>query len=597
LHPVAKTWRLLPHDPLAIGRLAAELAVAPAVAQLLLNRGVADPAAARRFLDAPLTGLHPPETLPGAARAADVLWEAVRQKQKIVVYGDYDTDGVTGTAILYEALRLLDADADYYVPNRLEEGYGLNCEALRKLAEEGARCVITVDCGVASIEEAREARRLGLTLLVTDHHAAPHAALQYWAECEFHPVHPRLRDGDRDAPFPLAPFADLSGAGVAFKVAWLLCQRACGGDKVTAPLREFLLDAVGLATLGLVADVMPLVEENRTLVRHGLHRLPRAANIGVKALLAAAGLGDGKAVRAEDVAFRLAPRLNAAGRLGLARMVVELLTTREPERAQKLAEYLEDQNKKRQALERDIIRQAKELLERSPWRDAPALVLASDGWHPGVIGIVAGRLADQFARPTLVIAVRGEGSAVGSGRSVPGFALHEALRHCDDHLLSHGGHAAAAGFRILPDRVDAFRERFCEYAARHFPAGPPAPVLTLDAELPLSTLTPGLLAQIDRLEPYGASNPRPRFLAAELQVVGEPRRIGGGERHLTFRVRQGTASLRAIAWGLGDRAEELMAAGGHCCVAFTPRINEWNGYRSIELEVIDFQPGPRARLG
>jgi single-stranded-DNA-specific exonuclease len=296
------------------------------------------------------------------------------------------------------------------------------------------------------------------------------------------------------------------------------------------------------------------------------------------------------------VAFKLAPRLNAAGRLGLARMVVELLTTRDPDRAQKLAEYLEEQNKKRQTLEREIVRQAREMLEQSAWRDAPALVLASSDWHPGVIGIVAGRLADQFARPALVIAVRGDG-AVGSGRSVPGFALHEALRHCSDHLLSHGGHAAAAGFRILPDKVDAFREHFCAYAAQHFPAGPPAPALVLDAELPLSALTSGLIAQIDRLEPYGAQNPRPRFLAAELQVVGEPRRIGGGERHLTFRVRQGTTSLRAIAWGMGERAEELMSAEGRCCLAFTPRVNEWNGYRSIELEVLDFQPGPRATLG
>jgi single-stranded-DNA-specific exonuclease len=596
LHPVAKTWRLLPHDPDAIARLAADLGVAPAVAQLLRNRNVTDPAEARRFLDAPLTGLHPPETLPGAARAADLLWQAVQQKQKIVVYGDYDADGVTGTAILAEALRLLDADVDYYVPNRLEEGYGLNCEALVKLAADGARVVVTVDCGVASVAEAREARRLGLTLVVTDHHAAPPAALQFWAACEFHPVHPKLRDGDGATPFPLAPFADLSGAGVALKVAWLLCQRACGGEKVTPRLREFLLDAVGLATLGLIADVMPLVGENRTLVRHGLHRLRRSANLGVTALLAAAGLAEVQAVRAEDVAFKLAPRLNAAGRLGLARMVVELLTTRDPDRAQKLAEYLEDQNRKRQTLEREVVRQAREMLDGSAWRDAPALVLASDGWHPGVIGIAAGRLADQFARPALVIALR-DGQAVGSGRSVPGFALHEALRHCDDELVSHGGHAAAAGFRLHPDRVDAFRERFCAYAARHFPAGPPAPVLVLDAELPLIALTPGLLAQIDRLEPYGAANPRPRFLAAELQVVGEPRRIGGGERHLSFRVRQGAASLRAVAWGLGDRAEELMSAGGQCCLAFTPRINEWNGYRSVELEVTDFRPGRQARLG
>jgi single-stranded-DNA-specific exonuclease len=589
VHPVVKTWRLLPHDPDTIARLAAALGVAPAVAQLLQNRKITDPTAARAFLDAPLSGLHAPETLPGAARAADQLWEAVQRKDRIFVYGDYDADGVTGTAILAEALRLVDGDVEYYVPNRLEEGYGLNCDALRTLAAGGARCVVTVDCGVASVAEAEEARRLGLTLLVTDHHAAPPAAVRYWADRDTAPVHPNLPGG-------AAPFADLSGAGVALKVAWLVCQRACGGEKVTPRLREFLLDAVGLATLGLIADVMPLVGENRTLVRYGLHRLRQSDNVGVKALLAAAGLAEVRAVRAEDVAFKLAPRLNAAGRLGLARMVVELLTTRDPDRAQKLAEFLEDQNRKRQTLEREISRQAREMLAASGWRDAPALVLAATDWHPGVIGIVAGRLAEQFARPALVIALT-NGQAVGSGRSVPGFPLHEALRHCGDELLTHGGHAAAAGFRLHPDRVDAFRERFCAYAARHFPAGPPAPELVLDAELPLSALTSGLLAQIDRLEPYGAGNPRPRFLAAELQVVGEPRRIGGGERHLSFRVRQGGATIRAVAWGLGDRAEDLMSADGQCCVAFTPRINEWNGYRSVEMEVVDFQPGPQARLG
>jgi len=214
-----------------------------------------------------------------------------------------------------------------------------------------------------------------------------------------------------------------------------------------------------------------------------------------------------------------------------------------------------------------------------------------------VIGIVAGRLAEQLGRPVLLIAAKTEGACPGSGRSIPGFKLHEALAHCTEHLVSHGGHAAAAGFRVLPDRIDRFRERFCEFAARHFPSGPPAPSLTLDAEVPLSSLTPGLLAQIDRLEPYGAANPRPRFLAADLEIVGEPRRIGGGERHLTFRVKPGSTSLRCIAWGMGERLDELLSGERRCCLATTPKINDWNGYRAVELEVADFQPGPVALLG
>ena len=232
-----------------------------------------------------------------------------------------------------------------------------------------------------------------------------------------------------------------------------------------------------------------------------------------------------------------------------------------------------------------------------PHRDVPALVLAADDWHAGVIGIVAGRLAEQLGRPVLLVVLRADGIGSGSGRSVPGFALHEAPACCRENLVSHGGHAAAAGFRILPERIDDFRDQFCAYAARHFPAGPPVPTLTLDAEVPLSSLTAGLLAQIDRLEPYGAANPRPKFLAADLEIVGDPRKIGGGERHLTFRVRQGTTALRCIAWGMADRLDELLSVERRVCVAATPKINEWNGYRAVELEVVDFQAGPTAVLG
>ncbi|MFO0807376.1 MAG: single-stranded-DNA-specific exonuclease RecJ [Gemmataceae bacterium] len=586
---VAKQWRLLPHDEASIQRLAAELGIAPVVAQLLLNRGYRDPAAARDFLAAPLSALHPPDSLPGAPRAAALLWDAVCAGDKIVVYGDYDADGVTSTAILWQALRLVGGDATYYVPNRLEEGYGLNCDALRKIADSGAKWVVTVDCGVASVTEVVEADRLGLRLIVTDHHAVSRAALQFWQARDWHPVHPKLRDGDF-APFPLAPFGELSGSGVAFKLAWLIGQRASGGDKVSPKLRDFLMDALGLATIGLIADVMPLTGENRTFVRHGLKRLDSSSNLGVKALVQRAGIDTTKPLRAEDVAFRLAPRLNAAGRLGLAGMVVELLTTVQPEKAQTLAEFLEEQNRQRQSIEREIVREAREMIAAATCRDAPALVLASPQWHPGVVGIVAGRLAEQFGRPALLIAIR-DGIATGSGRSVPGFVLHEALRACSDELIGHGGHAAAAGFRLDPSRIDAFRERFSAVAAAHFPSGPPRPTLNLDAELPLSALTTGLVKALSALEPFGAGNPRPLMFSGDLQVVGEPRKMGGGERHLNFRVRQGGTTLRCVAWSMAERIEELMSEGGRVAIVYTPRINEWNGYTSVELDITDFRAG------
>jgi single-stranded-DNA-specific exonuclease len=598
LRTTAKTWHLLPHDRGAIERLARELHISPIAAQLLLNRGLAEPAQARRFLDAPLDGLHAPERLPGAAEAAGRLLAAVRAGRRLCVYGDYDTDGITGTAILWRLLRQLGAAADFYVPNRLEEGYGLHHDALRRIARSGASLVVTVDCGIGSPEEAEEARRLGLELIITDHHEPkerlPEAAVL---------VHPRLPGGGY-------PFGGLSGAGVAFKVAWALCKLACGSEKVTPELREFLLDAVSLTAVGLVADVVPLHDENRIFVRHGLRRLRQQPSVGLKALIEAAGLADRPRLSADDISFKLAPRLNAAGRLGCARLVVELLTTPSAARAQDLVRFLESQNEQRQLIERRILRHARELIGESDLDGAPALVLASEEWHPGIIGIVAGRLVDLYARPALLIALSrwrraldqaetaDDGALLGqgSGRSIPDFPLHEALSACSEHLLSHGGHAAAAGFKIRPEQIDSFRERFCAYARHFFPQGPPPPRLVVDAEVPLALLTPGLMSEIARLEPYGAANRRPLLLAGGLQLVGEPRCLGMGERHLSFRVRQENAVLRAVGFHMAERRDELLAAGGRCCLVFTPRLNTWQGLRRIELEVIDFQAGATARL-
>jgi single-stranded-DNA-specific exonuclease len=584
LRSISKTWHLQPHDPAAIDRLARGLGTSPVVAQLLLNRNQRDTDAACRFLKAPLTGLHEPERLPGMPEAVERIHAAIQQKKRLCVYGDYDVDGVSGTSILLTALRLLGADVDFHVPHRLEDGYGLNNEALRKIAEAGTSLVVTVDCGIASIAEAEEARRLNLELIVTDHHEPkdrlPAATVL---------VHPRLQ-GDY-------PWGFLCGAGVAFKLAWALCKKASGGDKVTPKLREFLMDAVALASLGTVADVVPLHEENRIFVRHGLGRLKQSPPLGLKALLETANLTSKPALTAVDIGFAIAPRLNAAGRLGSARLAVELLTTPSPQRAADLARWLEEQNVKRQSVERRIYSEAREMADSREFASAPALVLASPSWHAGMIGIVAGRLMEAFGRPVVMIALQENGApASGSGRSVPGFRLHEALEACSDKLLSHGGHATAAGFKITPDLVVPFREHFCRVATSHFGPEPPAPRLLIDAEVPLSGLTTNLVDAMALLEPYGAGNPQPVFMAGDLQVLGEPARVGGGERHISFRVRQARTEMRVIAFSMADRAEELMSEGGKCCLAFTPKINEWQGRRRVEMEARDFQPGPRAKL-
>lgn len=588
MQPTTKSWHLLPHDPLAVERLACALRLSPVVAQLLLNRGMKDAEAARRFLEASLNSLHQPTLLPGVEEAADRLLAAVHAGRRICVYGDYDVDGVTGTVILCEALRRLGAQVDYHVPHRLGDGYGLHADALGQIARAGASVVVTVDCGIANLAEAEEARRLGLELLVTDHHEfqsrLPSAAAL---------VHPRLPGGSY-------PFGGLCGAGVAFKLAWALCQKASGGVKVANSFREFLLDAVALVALGTVADCVPLLDENRLFVRYGLARLRQAPSAGLLALLNCAGLAHKDRLVAADVAYALAPRLNAASRLGCARLLIELLTTGQPERADQLARNLEDLNSKRQLIERRILSEARDLIAAYDLNTTPALVLARSDWQLGVIGIVAGRLADLYARPVLLIAQGIDRSQAevwqGSGRSVPGFPLHEALSACSQYLISHGGHKAAAGFKIHRQAIDAFRASFADYARRYFSGSLPVPRIILDAEVPLSALTPGLVQDLDRLEPYGMDNPRPVLLTGGLQVVGEPRKVGKGERHLSFAVRQQGTTLRAIAFGMAERIEELMSQGGHCCLAYTPKINEWQGNRRPELEVVDFQSGPQARL-
>jgi single-stranded-DNA-specific exonuclease len=582
---VQKTWRLLPHDGPAIERLSRALRTAPLIAQLLINRKLTDPRQAHQFLKSPLADLHEPEALPGVPAAVERLWAAIQNQRRVCIYGDYDVDGVSGTAVLLGCLKRLGANVEFHVPHRLEHGYGLSGEALTKLGEAGAQTVVTVDCGICSCAEAEQARRLGLELIITDHHE-PKAALPAADVL----VHPRL-----PGAAPPYPCGHLAGAGVAFKLAWALCKRACGGAKVTPELREFLLDAIALAALGTVADVVPLFGENRVLVRHGLNRLRKQPMLGLKALLQSAKL-DGKLnLDSGDIGYTLAPRINAAGRVHTATLAVELLTTSCAQDAQRIAEELEQHNAHRQTLERRLLQEARDLARQDP--DSAAIVLAGSTWHPGLLGIVASRLVDQFARPVLMIALRdGQPHGQGSGRSVPGFMLHQALEECTASLVSHGGHAAAAGFRIVPEMIPAFRERFTAVADRHFNGTAPSRRLTIDAEIPLATLTSHVMLALDELAPYGCGNPPPVLLADRLQVVGQPKRVGNGERHLVFRVRQEGKEMKAVAFGMADRADELMSQQGKIAMVFTPRLNEWQGYRSTELEVKDFRAGDEVAL-
>lgn len=577
---MVKRWHIHPHDPECIAALQRAAGIPAVIAQLLICRGICDADSARQFLDPKLSHLRDPELLPGCPAAAARVHQAIRAGDRIVVYGDYDVDGISGTAVLYQCLRMLGGNVGYYIPHRIDEGYGLNHEAVRRLAAEKAQLLITVDCGITSVEQARTARECGLELIVTDHHE-PGPSLPEAAAI----VHPHL-------PGQSYPFAGLSGSGVAFKLAWALCQQASGAKKVGEAMRHFLLQAVGLASLGTVADVVPLVDENRVLVRHGLLTLEQHSPLGLRCLLKTAGLAEKRPLSAEDIAFTLGPRLNAAGRLGEGRLAVELLTTDRADRAEELAQHLHQLNERRQSVERSIYlaaqKQAKERFD--PERDA-ALVLADHGWHQGVIGIVAGRLAEKFHRPVVLVAWDSMDvkPGLGSARSVPGFNLYAALDACGEYLAGYGGHMAAAGLTIRADQIDAFRQAFCGYAAEHIAEEARIAELAIDAEAPFSAFTLNVADQIERLAPFGHCNARPLLCASRVTLAEPPRTIGADGRHLALRLRQYDIVLRAVAFGGGEWAEPLSAINQPLDVAFRPVINDFRGRRSVELHLVDWR--------
>ena len=576
-----RTWRFLPHDAGRIQRLASSLSVSPLTAQVLIARGLDDLKLAKTFLSGTLHDLHAPEELPDIPGAVDRMARAIRDKRRITIYGDYDADGVTSVALLWHCLQLLGANVDYYIPSRLEEGYGLNPEAIRKLHQEDPqRLLISVDCGISSIEEAALARELGLELIITDHHTIsselPDAATL---------VHPRLPGGGY-------PFGELCGVGIAFKLAWALCKVMHDGQVASPRMRDFLTDAIGLAAIGTITDCVPLRDENRLIVRYGLRALATRSGPGMKALLGISGIQVGRVPDSDEIGFRLGPRINAAGRLGQAKMAVELLTTDDPKRATSLAEFLDRLNKDRQVVERRTVKEAKELVDANPrWRDANSLVLAKHDWHPGVVGIVAGRIAEHFERPAVMIAIdRETGQGQGSARSFAGFDLHRGLMACADHLIGCGGHKAAAGLRVEEAKINDFREAFESFISTHHEPDDDAFVLNVDAEVRLDDITASALRQLDQLGPFGQENPRPAFVATRVVMAAPPRTMGEGGRHLSLNVRQGTGqTLRTVAFGRSEWAEPI-AECDKIDICFTAEINRWNGLERVELRLTDWQP-------
>ncbi len=600
-----KEWIISPAHPEAEA-LAARLKTSPLLAQVLLNRGISDADACERFLHPTLKTLPEPGALGGLNAAAERIARAIRDHEKIVIYGDYDVDGITGTSILWHAFTLLGGVVDYYIPHRVEEGYGLNAEALGQILDDGAKLVVTVDCGITAVEEAKLARERGVDLIITDHHewrvedkdeggrmkdereessSHPssfilHPPLPSLPDC-FAIVHPRLPGEGADYPNP-----HLCGAGVAFKVAWGVGQAVAGSTRVSEAFRDFLVDATALAALGTIADVVPLVGENRALAHFGLGGLKQSKMVGIKALIESAGLS-GKKLDSYDVGFKLGPRLNACGRMGHARLAVEMLTRADAARALEIANYLEQQNRQRQATEKKILdealAQAAEL--KKEHGEQRALVLGQEGWHPGVIGIVASRLVDRFHRPAVMVALN-NGVGQGSARSVAGFHLAKALDACDGHLVGHGGHEMAAGLRVKTSEFEMFRQVFCHYANENVTDDMLTPRLHMEAEATLPQITLALVNDLKRMGPFGQSNPRPLLCCKGVTLAGEPRRVGKGGDHLQLYVRQNDKNFKCIAFNQGAMFDQLRA-GSTLDLSIEPAINEYMGRTSVELLVKD----------
>ena len=573
---MSKRWIFSPPNKSLQSEIASKLKISHLLAQVLINRGIIDITSAKNFLQPQIAALGDPSLLPDIEKASVRINEAVRRGEKIVIYGDYDVDGLSATALMYRCLKLVGAQVSYYIPERLEEGYGLNTDAIKKLKEGGADVILTVDCGINACREADVARSFGIDLIITDHHQPGQEIPNAFAV-----VNPKLKTSQ-------CAFKHFSGVGIAFKLAWAIGQHFSPQRKVSTEFKDFLLSAVGLVALGTIADVVPLLGENRILTKYGLSALQYTEIPGLRALLDIADLSNTN-LDAFHVGYRLGPRLNAPGRVGNAGIVVEMLTTTCSERALEIANFLDSENKRRQDIQVDIMVSArKKVMNEINLDETTAIVLADQAWHPGIIGIIASKIVEEFNRPTVMIAIA-EDIGHGSARSIPSFHILEALEYCKSKLLSVGGHAQAAGLKIHPDNIDEFRLMLNSTTAQRLSKTDLVPILNIDAEVTLSMLSKALVAELARLSPYGEGNPLPLFAAMNVKVVGQPRRIGSKGQHLSFYVKQGDVAIRAVAFGRGEQFERLKQNGKTCSLAFAVKINNWMDGENLELEVKDIK--------
>ena len=562
-------WNLRPPGPAGSRAELERAGLPPLCAAVLCARGVDTAPAASAFLAHGPDLLHDPFLLRDMEKAVERISRAIREQETVAVYGDYDVDGITATCLLTQFLRTLGGQVVSYIPDRTEEGYGLNNHAIDALARQGVTLIVTVDCGITAAQEVEYARALGVDVVITDHHQCKEVLPQAVAV-----VDPRRPDCSY-------PFPDLAGVGVALKLALAL----------TAPAQrpQVLLDYGELAAIGTVADVMLLQGENRALVHLGLERLADCSRPGLQALLREAGCPRGQVPTTVTIGYGLAPRINAAGRMEQAGTALELLLTQDPQRGQELAQELCQLNRLRQAIELEIFQHCDQLLTHTPALSAPVIVLAGEGWHQGVIGIVASRLAEKYACPAFMISLDGD-KGKGSCRSFGGFNLFGALERCAPLLDSYGGHELAAGFSIRRDNIPAFRAALCQLVEEFAGHQPMESSLDVDCEIPhCSLLSTQDVESLSLLEPFGFGNPKPVFLLRSVCVLSHTD-VGGG-RHLKLKLRRDGVAMDAIFFSANTAACGI-ENGQRLDIAFTLQINQFRGNRTVQLQLCDLRPAP-----
>ena len=562
-----KRWRFYPVQKELADKFQRELGISAPVAQLLLNRGIADLTTARDFLTADVAGLGDPFLLKGMENAVSRIVRAIADQEAITVYGDYDVDGVTACSLLCKTLARLQAKVDYYIPERQSEGYGLNAEALAMLQGSGVSLLITVDCGISSAAEVGACQAV-MDIIITDHHQPP---------AELPPAYAIINPKQTDCGYP---DKNLAGVGVAFKLCQALWRHYQQEDVL-------LLQDLDLVAVGTIADMVPLQGENRIIVKNGLHQLNHTKNIGLQALRTVCGLAD-KALDCGHVGFAIAPRLNAAGRVNLATAAVELLLTGEQATAKQIAVQLDEENANRQAIEKEILQMAEVQLKHTDVRAAKVLVVSAEGWHSGVIGIVASRLVERYYRPVIIISKDKE-IGKGSCRSISGFDMVQALTECQDILIKFGGHKQAAGLTIAVDHIPLLHQRLAAIAAATLTDEDYIPELKVDGYLPVQKINAELLEQMTVMAPHGLGNPAPLF-AEQALAVADVRTLGQDKKHLKLRLHTGVAvtAKDVIAWNMGPQAEEIRE-NPVVDFLFSPQYNEWQGRKSIQLVAKDIR--------